>query len=640
MVQVSCRADVVEFEQQPVPSLPDSVYEVLKNSAQSYGTRNALHFFLQGKNYQKTVTLTYNQFFQQVNRAANLFRSLGIGDTDVVTYLLPNLPETMFTLYGAETAGIGNPINPLLDAEHVVDIMNAAESKVLVTLAPFPKSDLWEKATQVISQVPSLETVLTVDLGHYLGLVPRIAVKLTNRRPHTTANVRQLDFNTALKQQPGDGLRFDRSISPSDVASYFHTGGTTGRPKLAQHTHDNEVFNAWALNVNFEADEPRQIFCGLPWFHVNGVIITGLFPLMGGHTIVLGTPSGYRDPGVLPNFWKIVEHYRISFFSSVPTILQMLLEVPRAGTDISSLEFALCGAAPLSVQLFNDFESTTGIKILEGYGFTEGTCANSGNPIYGERKVGSIGLASAHHHMKVVIIDEQTKAYVRDAETDEIGAIVARGRNVFPGYKEESDNKQVFIYDGSHRWYNTGDMGRQDADGFFWITGRSKEMIIRGGHNIDPKMIEEPLSRHPAVAAVAAVARPDSRVGEVPAVYVQFKPGQSVSEPELMEHAKQHIPERAAIPKTIVFVDELPLTAIGKVFKPALVRLQIQEVLEQEISKLPVVESVSVSVDQDPQQGLLAIISARPASESDRSSADEAIRQALSGYTVKYEIED
>lgn len=637
MIQITNRQDVIDFEQEALPIMHTSVYNVLADSAQKYRDRIALQFFLQGKDYQKPVSFTYQSFFGKVNATANMFRDLGIGDKDVVTYMLPNLPETMFTVYGGETAGIVNAINPLLDPEHIIDIMNAAGSKILVTLAPFPKTDLWDKATKIIPKVPTLETVLTINLGDYLGFVPRTIVGFTNKKPSANG-VKLLDFNKTLKKYDSNKLSFQRTIQPTDIASYFHTGGTTGRPKIAQHTHDNEVFNAWSLSNSMDDDGPKVFFCGLPWFHVNGVIVTGLMPLTGGHSIVLATPGGYRGEGVMPNFWKIVNHYKISFFSSVPTILQMLLEIPRNETDISSLEYAFCGAAPLSVQLFNDFEKATGVTILEGYGFTEGTCANSSNPAYGERKVGSIGLASPHHLMKIAIIDEETKEYIRDAKIDEIGTIVASGRNIFPGYKEDIHNKNAFINDGKKQWYNTGDLGREDADGFFWITGRKKELIIRGGHNIDPKSIEEPMSKHPAVAAVAAVGKPDKRVGEIPVVYVQLKTNKSATVTDLLVYAKGNIKERAAIPKVIYIIDELPLTAIGKVFKPALVRLQIKEVFEKDLTGLDLVDSATVTVEQHPTKGLVANVSASAVSGTDQATLAAAIEEALGGYTVKYEL--
>lgn len=629
-IKIATKQDIIDFEQQGVPILPASTYEVLSTSTAEYENEIALQFFLNGNRYQDVVTFTYAQLLEKVNATANMFRSLGIEDEDVVTYILPNLPETLFTVYGAQTAGIVNAVNPMLDPDHIIDIMNAARSKVLVSLAPFPETELWSKIEKIIPNVPSLKTVLTVNLGAYLGLPAQV--------PSVDSKVEVLDFNETLNKYPTQGLSFSRLIKRTDIAAYFHTGGTTGRPKIAQHTHDNEIFNAWALEKQLACAAPKVFFCGLPWFHVNGVIVTGLAPLSAGHCIILGTPGGYRGEGVIPNFWKIAAHYKISFFSSVPTVLQMLLSTPLQGEDISHLQFALCGAAPLSVQLFNDFEKATDVKILEGYGFTEGTCGNSANPAFGKRKVGSVGYPNLHHSMKIVILDD-AKNFIRDAEIDEIGTIVARGRNVFPGYKEAIHNDKIFIDDGQYQWYNTGDLGRMDADGFFWLTGRKKELIIRGGHNIDPKSIEEPLSRHPAVAAVAAVARPDKRVGELPAAYVQLKPGQQASTEELLAYAKANIKERAAVPKYLNIVEELPLTTVGKIFKPTLAHQQIKEVFERELATLEALQTTSIEVIQHAQKGTVARINVIPKQGTTSAIILDRINEVLGSYTVKYEVE-
>jgi fatty-acyl-CoA synthase len=187
-------------------------------------------------------------------------------------------------------------------------------------------------------------------------------------------------------------------------------------------------------------------------------------------------------------------------FSAVPTVLSVLLDVPKGDADISSLRYAICGAAPLSVELFQRFEVHSGMKILEGYGLTEGTCASSVNPFYGERKVGSIGLRLPYQQMKVCVVDDEGK-FLREAEIDEIGSICIRGPNVFNGYMEEVHNRGVWPLEG---WFNTGDLGRQDTDGYFWLTGRKKELIIRGGHNIDPAAIEDPLYRLTGIQVAAA----------------------------------------------------------------------------------------------------------------------------------------
>ncbi|MEL6650552.1 MAG: acyl-CoA synthetase [Bacteroidota bacterium] len=633
MAKLSTWNEIEAFEQLPLPAMPVNVYEALQESANRYPNRIALSFFMQTKSFRKPFEWSFADLLQEVNATANMFAALGVGPQDVVTYILPNSPETIFSFYGGETAGIVNAINPLLEASQMAEIMNAAGTKVLVTMPPFPQTDIWEKVSSILDAVPSLETVLTIDLSRYLGFLPRQLIQLTQSRAKVGEGVQIMDFYEARKDHDHKQLSFQRTIKAEDVASYFHTGGTTGRPKIAQRTHRNEVFNAWLIDHILELDGYKRFFCGLPWFHANGVIITGLLPLIGGNGIVLGTPSGYRGPGVLQNFWKIVEHYELSFFSAVPTVLQRLLDIPTKGAKLDSLEYAFCGAAPLSVKLFEDFEATTGLRILEGYGFTEGACVNSANPSFGERKIGSVGLPVAHHHLNIVHLDEEGE-YLRDAETDEIGHIVARGENVFVGYKEAEHNQGIWIDDGTHRWYKTGDLGRKDADGYYWITGRQKELIIRGGHNIDPKSIEEPMAKHPAVAMVAAVGRPDPELGEKVALYVQPKKGQQIEVGDLMNFARQHIPERAAIPQVIEIMEQLPLTAIGKVYKLALHQMQIEAVFRGRLTQILGQDEFALEVVQHPYKGLLVQIKVSVPQQEWEARID----QALGGYTVPYEV--
>jgi fatty-acyl-CoA synthase len=314
-------------------------------------------------------------------------------------------------------------------------------------------------------------------------------------------------------------------------------------------------------------------------FHVNAVMVTGLLPFSRGAHVILGTAQGYRGDGVVPRFWEIVERHRINFFSAVPTVYAALLQQPTQGRDIGCLQYGLCGAAPLPVELMRRFQDTTGLKILEGYGLTEGACVSTCNPPLGERRLGSIGLRLPLQPMKPVVLDD-SGAYVRDCADGETGVLVTRGPNVFAGYKTPEHNRGLWIDAGENaRWLNTGDLGRRDADGYFYLTGRKKELIIRGGHNIDPASIEEPLHGHPAVQIAAAVGRPDAHAGEVPVAFVQLKAGAAVAEDELLSFARAHIRERAAVPKAIRVVPAMPLTAVGKVFKPALRKREIESAL-------------------------------------------------------------
>ncbi|HHJ07237.1 MAG TPA: acyl-CoA synthetase [Anaerolineae bacterium] len=634
-------ADIEALEKTPLSArnLPPTTYQMLQQGAAINPQRIALSFFLQGADYARPTQYTYQHLMNAVNQTANMLNALGVEKNDVVSMVLPNLPQSFFSIWGGEAAGIVNPINPLLEAEQIADIMNAAGTKALVTLGPFPKTNIWQKVSAIADKVPTLETILQVDMSRFLPPIKRLIVKWMARKlKGSPVKAQVLDFDATMQKYPADKLSNGRVIQRDDIASYFHTGGTTGMPKLAQHTHFNEVFDAWSGLQTLPVTQDTIMFCGLPLFHVNAVIVTGLIPWSQGAGVVLGTPAGYRGEGVLPNFWKIIEHYKLNYFSGVPTVYSTLLNVPVDNADISSLEFAICGAAPMPVEVFNAFEERSGVRILEGYGLTEGTCISSVNPAYGERRVGSIGLRLPYQEMKTICLDAEGN-YLRNCKADEIGVVAIRGHNVFPGYKDQRANKGIWIKAGDGApWLNTGDMGRMDAKGYFWLTGRRKELIIRGGHNIDPKLIEDPLHKHPAVALAAAVGRPDPRVGELPVAYVQLKPERSVTEEELLQYAKETIGERAAIPKKIRIVESIPITAVGKIFKPALVRREISDVYQQEISALEGLAGVNVTVDADKTHGTLAHITVQPAAGADKPALEESIRRALGRYTIRYEL--
>ena len=440
------------------------------------------------------------------------------------------------------------------------------------------------------------------------------------------------DFAAGIRRQPADRLVSGRVIEPDDLSSFFCTGGTTGAPKIAMRTHANEVTNAWGAGQFLNRiDASKTIFCGLPLFHVNAVQVTGLLPFSRGAHVILGTPQGYRGDGVVPRFWELVERHRINCFSGVPTLYATLLQQPTQGRDISSLEYGLCGAAPLPAELMRNFEESTGLKILEGYGLTEGTCVSTCNPSRGERRLGSIGLRVPLQPMKAVVLDE-SGAYVRDCARGEVGVLVIRGPNVFAGYKAPEHNKGLWIDAGDGmRWLNTGDLGREDEEGYFYLTGRKKELIIRGGHNIDPASIEEPLHEHPAVQIAAAVGRPDAHAGEVPVAYVQLKQRTCVTEADLMSFLMAHIGERAALPKAIRIIPAMPLTAVGKIFKPALKNREIEGALGDALRNAGVLNH-SIRTCSDPSHGTTLEVSVA------RSSDAELARHVLGQFPFRLRL--
>jgi fatty-acyl-CoA synthase len=625
MNQLSTLKEIRKYEDVGMISLPPNTYEAMRISAKKNSDSTALQFFLDGSSYQNAVTFTYSELLGKVNACANMMYHLGLGEEEGVTVLLPNCPAYLLTLFGTQARGVINPVNPMLELSHLADIINAAQSKIIVTLASTSTMPFLEKVKALVKLTPSVKYVLTVDLGYYLGEKPSAESEIIH-------GVQFSDFHYQLDQHNTESLDFECTKNHDSIASYFHTGGTTGSPKLAQHSHLNELANAFMIQECLQSQSPKTFLCGLPWFHVNGVIVTGLVPLLNGHTLLLATPSGYRNAGLIQNFWKIVAHYKVSFFSAVPTILSSLLNVPINDADISSLENLLCGAAPLSEKLFNDFQNTTGLQIIEGYGFTEGTCANTVNPLKGIKKIGSVGLPIPFHQMKVVLLDDNGH-YLREADTNEEGILVTHGPNVISGYKSEIHNQNAFIEIAHKKWYNTGDLGREDADGYFYILGRKKELIIRGGHNIDPKLIEEPLSKHPSVAAVAAIGRPDAYAGELPVAYVELKPNTSATVEELMLFAETHILEKGAVPKKMYIIPQMPLTAVGKIYKPELENCQIKEVFEIALSQISEIDNFEISFDMS--KGRMVEIYVKC---NDGVDYHSLINEKLGYYAVKYSI--
>jgi len=626
---IATLADIRRIEEAPLSSryALRSTLDVFRHAALEYAERPALHFLLQGTTDEVQVTVDYTSLLARIYQTANALHGLGMQASEVVAYVLPNLPQTHYVIWGGEAAGIVAAVNPMLEAAQIAEILNACKAKYLVTLAPFPGSDQWHKAEAYVPLVPGLQAILQVDLAQY-------AQPGRASRPATGGKLGAVpvhDFDALIAAQPGDRLVSGRLIAPGETASYFHTGGTTGLPKIAPHTHANEVFMAWAMLTALGMRAGDVFLCGLPLFHVNGVMVTGLSNFLCGASVVVATPQGYRNPNLLANFWKIIERFRVNYFSAVPTIYTALLDIPVWESDVGSLRYAICGAAPMPPEVFRRFEALTGVKILEGYGLTEGTTASCLNPSAGERRIGSVGLRLPYQEMRSFVLGDNGN-YVRECAVGEIGLVCIKGPNVFPGYLRAADNRNVWVArDPGEVWLNTGDLGRMDADGYYWLTGRAKDLIIRGGHNIDPQLIEEALCRHPAVAIAAAVGQPDHYAGEVPAAYVVLRSGHQASADELIEFARSHISERAAVPVHIEILAQLPVTAVGKIFKPALRHRAIEHVLGAALRQIGI--SATVSVGEDQAAGTIARVRAPRAARAQASAL-------LGRFTVKTELID
>ena len=617
---VTALADIRRFEQTPLADrrLPDSTYELLRLARDRAPGAPALHYFTSGDELGKAVTITHAQMFGRITQTANLLHSLGLGPDDVIGVLMPVTPESQYAIWGSEATGIACPVNWMLEPEIIAALLRNAGAKAVIAYGPDPDIEAWNKAMLVRRELPGVQHWIKAGGGKAgeEGIV---------------------DLDAELARFDDEALDSERVFSPQDTASMFHTGGTTGTPKLALHTHGNEVAMAWvsAMQIDVQPEDVRV--CGVPMFHVTGVLTNCLMPLARGASVVLLTSSGWRDPSVIRNLWQIVGHFGVTALGMVPSVVNMALNIPLGDADISSLKAASCGTAPLSVAVAEAFEGKTGAMIFEGYGLTEGTALSATNPRYGQRRIGSIGLPMAYQEMKVV--KAAGGKIQRDCEPGEPGIVVVRGPNIFAGYLNPEQNKGIWFEGG---WFNTGDLGYADQDGYFWLTGRAKDLIIRGGNNIDPRMIEEALYRHPEVFDAAAVGLPDAHAGELPVAYIALKPGSTFPIGRIKHYAYEVIPERAAVPKQFYVVDAIPKTAVGKIQKNALrsdAVLRAQRQMLAEVKADAPVPLVDIRIDDRGDQGILSTL-VLPASLSneERETAVTTISQAFTTLTIKYTV--
>ncbi len=545
---IRSRDDLACFEaEMPLEQrlLERSILDVFIGAAARQPDRPALTMLMTGAPDEQPRRVSYRELLGLIRRAANLFSTLA-GPNPGVAYMLPSLVETHATLWGAETAGFAVPINFLLQPEHIAELLKASGARILVALGPHPVLDIWRKALALRDQLPGLRLL-------------RVAA------PGTPLEDGVLDFHTALRAQPDDRLVFGEARRDGDVAAYFHTGGTTGTPKLVAHTHRSQLVAALGGAVLGDMRPTDTLTATLPLFHVGGTIFCGLSAFMAGTHLLIMSPGGLRNPAMVQGFWRLAEQYRATLVGAVPTSVGAVLEVPLDSVDISAVRAGFCGAASLPAAIGERFRRVTDRGLYEVYGMTEASGLIAIDPVAGEGGVGSVGWALPYTEVVVRRLDAGGRLG-GVCETDEVGVITVRGPHVAPGYRDPAHNAGVF--DGD--LLNSGDLGYTDEDGRIHIAGRAKDLIIRSGHNIDPMMIESAMEQHPAVALAAAVGAPDAYAGELPVCYVALRPGAQVSEDELQDHARRTIAERPAWPKQIHIVEAIPLTSVGKIYKPQL----------------------------------------------------------------------
>jgi fatty-acyl-CoA synthase len=610
-------ADVAEVERVPLADrgLPASTYELVARAARLWPDRTATSVMPDAERWQAAVSRTFSELAADVHRAANVLGELGVERDDAVAVVSVNCAELLPLLLAAEATGIFAPINPALGTEHATELVRLAGAQVIVASGPELDPVVWEHA-RTIARETGARALLALRPTAPEGAPPPLEPLGSTAVAYLAEGMSEADATALPGPPPAAG----------DVASYLHTGGTTGTPKLAARTHANEVANAWMISSADLMRPAGTVFAALPLFHTNALLVTVLGPLLKGQHVLWAGPLGYRDLPLYGTFWKLIEHYRVEAMSAVPTVYAALAQIP-VDADISSLELPVVGAAPLPPAVREAFQARTGAALCEGYGLTEGTCAST-RAWPDAPRPGTVGQRLPYQEVRTVAVDEATGEW-RFLPAGAVGTIVLRGPNVFAGYLTRGESETELHTGGKVRdgWLDTGDLGAVDAEGFIHLAGRAKDLIIRGGHNIDPATIEDALLAHPAVAAVGAVGRPDVHSGEVPVAFIALAAGAQVTVAELEAWAAERVPERAAAPRHVEIVDEIPLTAVGKPYKPELRRRAAQQAAKDALAGTSVHDRVRAEL----VHGTVEVV-------VPRSPDDETVQDALSAYAWTWRL--
>jgi long-chain acyl-CoA synthetase len=517
-----------------------NIYEFLDNSADDFGSRTAIWFMKNKISYKKLKELS--------ERLATALVDLGVKKGDVVAIMIPNFPQFIISYYGILKAGAIVTACSVLHTEHELAYqVNDAGAEILIA---------WDNQIEKIQKIQDrtrLRHVIITNVFDYSPMAPR-------NPPEISGTKQFLNLVNNTKPNPP---KFETDVN--SVACLQYTGGTTGLPKGAMLTHRNIVSNCIAVGT-WAGDEFRRgketILTNLPLFHIYGQTVCMNLHIYMGSTIALNP-----DPRDQKSLFEMIKQTSPTMFPGVPTMYMRLLErddLEDYAKDMRSIRVCNTGAAAMPPEVLKEFEERTGGIIIEGYGMTEASPVTHTNPFVGERKIGSVGMPIPDTEVRIVDIEDYTKII----PIGESGEIMIKGPQVMKGYwnKPEATANQI-----KDRWLLTGDIGKMDEDGYFYIVDRKKDMINVSGFKVYPRELEDCLFEHEAVenAAVIGVPNPDIPGSEKVKAYIVLKDGYQESEEveaEIKEFCRQTVAPYK-VPKFIEFRKELPETLVGKVLR-------------------------------------------------------------------------
>jgi long-chain acyl-CoA synthetase len=541
--------------------IPDiSLGEMLERSAAKY-PGNVAVIFINNK-------ISYAKLDELANRFANVLKKLGVQKGDRVALQMPNIPQMVFAYYGAVKLGaVAVMFNPLYSEREIEHQLRDSGAKVMVIL------DLMWPAVKAALENVKPDHLIVTHVKDYLKFPLNLLEPIKAKKEGTHVEVDMDAASFGLKgmhelkelMAQASPQRPQAEIDPAeDLAVFQYTGGTTGVSKGAMLTHRNLVANvhqclAWFPDIKLGQE---VILCTLPFFHSYGMTVDMNFGILSGAALVL-----IPNPRDLHMVLKAISKHRTTLFPGVPAMYIALINNPgvKSGKmDVTSIRACLSGAAPLPVEVQQEFERLTGGKLVEGYGLSESSPVTHANPLDGIRKAGSIGMPVPNTEVKIVDVEDRN----RELPLGEIGELAVKGPQVMKGYWDMPEETRNVMDDEG--WLYTGDIASADETGFFYIVDRKKDMIIASGYNIYPRDVEEVIFEHPKVEDVAVAGVPDPKRGETVKAYVVLKEGQTATEEEIIDFCRDKL-SKYKVPTAVEFRAELPKTMVGKVLRRVLI---------------------------------------------------------------------
>lgn len=545
-----------------IPSTPLS--QILSDAARKYANKTAVHLLL--KYLPLGLAIRSKMSYQQVDEASDRFaaglQKLGVGKGDRVAIMLPNLPQSVVAFFGILKLGaIVVNTNPIYTPRELEHQLHDSGAETIILLSGFV-----ERLQQIRAKT-TVKHVIVTDIPDTLrwpfkGLVEK-QVRASGMMKATPTTP---DFHRYMDLVNSTGSITQVTAQPDDVALFQYTGGTTGLAKAAMLTNRNLVSNVTQVNAWFaKAQHGREkVLAAIPFFHVYGMTVAMLYALVSGAEMII-----VPDPRNTEHVLQIIDREKVSIYPGIPAMYVGINNHPKVKQyNLRSIKACLSGAAALPVEVANQFEAITGGRLVEGFGMTECSPVVCANPIFGERKIGSIGLPVPNTEVAVVALTPDAEGNYAFLAQGEEGELVVRGPQVMKGYWNRPDETAKDI--DANGWLHTGDIGRMDEEGYFYIVDRKKDLIIASGYNIVPREVEEVLYMYEKVMEATVAGVPDVKRGESVKAFVVLKKGQQADADEIRAFCKQHL-AAYKVPSFVEFRDELPKSQAGKILRRVLV---------------------------------------------------------------------